>query len=158
MNTKHRSASREKRRYAADPMAMYRVLNRLQEFTEEEQKLLTNPLRAAFERLRSGAGDANDWQELASATNIALIRSESVDPLCVETCMRAQDALLRAKDRYQRMKVWGFDGQALQDIPPLLDLHEQFVTLSTPLQMQQAVRETYRRMRSGQVHRIEGQP
>jgi len=151
MKTAHRKASNAKRKYQADPSAIYRLMNKIQPFTPKEQAKLNLPLRVAFECLRTGKGDANDWHNLASACNIALVRSEDVDPLCVETCNRAQAALLRARDRFDRLNVWGFDGDALQDIPPMIDLHEQFVALSTSLQMQQAVRETYRRMSAGQI-------
>lgn len=155
MNTQHRTASRAKRKYAADPMAIFRVFNKLQAFTPDEQHHLGVPLRMAFERLRTGSGNEADWNELAAAANITMVRSEEIDPLCVETARRAQHALLRAKDRYTRLGVMGLDGQALTDIPLMLDLHEQLVELSTPLQMQMAIRESYARMNRGQVQRME---
>lgn len=151
-----KKASMHKRRYIADPSSIYRVMNRIQNFTIEEQNKLANPLRAAFERMRNGVGSAEDWNSLKDAANISMVRSESVDPFCVETCTRAQEALLRAKDRYLRLKSWGFDGPGLLDIMAMLDLHEEFVRLSTPLQMHDAIREVFRRLEKGQVNRIEG--
>jgi hypothetical protein len=58
---------------------------------------------------------------------------------------------MRILDRQHRLGKWGLDSQALQDIPPALDLHEQLLELYTPLQMQQAMAETIRRMKAGQT-------
>ncbi|MGH6627615.1 MAG: hypothetical protein ACRECD_13940 [Burkholderiaceae bacterium] len=155
MKTAHRQASQAKRRWQADPSALSRVMNRLQPFSAPELVQLQTPVRVAFESLRSGRGEEDDFHTLAAVVNVALIRSEAIDPLCVETCERAQQALLRVLERRRRSGLWGFDGPALQDIPPAIELHEQLLALSTPLQMQRAMNETLRRMSAGQVHRLE---
>ncbi len=134
-----------------DPSAIYRVMNRLQPFTDDELRTLALPVRVAFESLRAGRGTEGDFHTLAAAINTALMRSESIDPLCEQTCITAQAALMRVLDRHQRTGLWGLDGLALQDIPLAIDLHEQLLQLSTPLQMQQAMQETLRRMQAGQV-------
>lgn len=149
MNTAHRNQSRAKRSYTADPSAIYRLMNRIQLFTPVELVKLQTPVRVAFESLRTGRGDESDFRTLACIVNVALIRSESIDQLCVETCQRAQDALMSVLARSKRLGKWGLDAAGLQDIPPAMDLHEQLIELSTPLQMQQAMQETLNRMRSG---------
>lgn len=149
MKTAHRSASRAKRTYTADPSAIYRVMNRIQLFNPVELVELQTPVRMAFESLRTGKGEETDFHTLAAAINVSLIRSESIDKLCVETCQRAQYALMSVLARSKRIGKWGLDAAGLQDIPPAIDLHEQLLELSTPLQMQQAMRETLLRMNSG---------
>lgn len=72
-----------------------------------------------------------------------------IDPLCVETAKRAQAGLMRAYDRHTTTGRWGFDGPALQDMPDAIDLYEQMLELSTPMQMQAAMRETINRMNGG---------
>ena len=153
MKTAHRLQSRAKRTYTADPGAIYRLMNRLQLFTPGELVKLQTPVRLAYECLRTGQGQQDDFDTLAGAVNVALVRSESIDQLCVETCQRAQDALMSVLARSKRINKWGLDAAGLQDIPPAMDLHEQLLALSTPLQMQQAMRETLRRMEAG--HGIE---
>ena len=153
MNTAQRQQSRAKRNYAADPSAMYRLLGKIQLFTPVELVKLKTPVRMAFESLRSGKGEETDFHTRAAAVNVSLIRSESIDQLCVETCQRAQDALMSVLARSKRIGKWGLDAAGLQDIPPAMDLHEQLLELSTPHQMQAAMRETLRRMEAG--HGIE---
>jgi hypothetical protein len=149
MNTAQRKQSRVKRSYTSDPSAIYRLMNRFQAFTPVELVTLQTPVRVAFESLRTGRGEEADFHTLAAVVNVALIRSESIDQLCVETCQRAQDALMAVLSRSKRLGKWGLDAAGLQDIPPAMDLHEQLLELSTPHQMQQAMQETLRRMRTG---------
>lgn len=148
MKTAHRQASRAKRR-PADPSSIYRLMNKIQLFTPAELRTLKLPVRLAFESLRTGAGGEGDFHTLAAAVNTAMVRSESIDQLCVETCQRAQGALMLVKSRFDRLGKWGLDATSLQDIPPAIDLHEQLLDMSTPLQMQNAMAETIRRMNAG---------
>lgn len=135
----------------ADARSLPRLMARLEPFTPSELLALQTPVRVAFEALRTGSGTEPDFHTLAAAVNTALIRSEAIDPLCVETCQRAQAALLGMLGRFNRVGKWGVDHHALQDIPPALDLHEQLLELSTPLQMMTAMRETLARMQQGHV-------
>lgn len=150
MNTAHRQQSRAKR-YNADPMSMFKVMNKIQPFRADELTQLSLPVRVAFDCLRTGEGKEVHFHTLAAAINVALIRSETIDQLCVETCQRAQDALMSILARSKRLGKWGLDAAGLQDIPPAIDLHEQLLKLSTPLQLQKAMNEAIQRMRAGQA-------
>ena len=149
MKTKHRTAAQQKRRWMADPLATFRLINKIQPFTEDEMAQVALPARMSYQKIKDGVGSEADFDELAFACNTATVRSESIDALCVETCLIAQRALLRCKDRYLRTGRWGFDGLALQEIPPLLDLHDQLILNSSPLQMNAAFQEQARRIQSG---------
>lgn len=149
MNTAQRNASRAKRRYAADPSAIYRVFGRIQPFTPSEQLRLNLPPRVAYESLRTGPGEEGDFHTLAGAVNVTMVMAESIDPLAEQTATLARDALMRVLQRHQATGRWGFNWQDLRDIPPALELYEQLLQLSTPLQMQAAMAETIRRMDSG---------
>lgn len=134
-----------------DPHALQRTLNRLEPFTAAEQSQLSLPIRTAYERLRTGAGSAQDFHDLAGAINVTMVRCEAIDPLAEVTAIDARDALMRCWQRHLDTGKWGFDGPALQALPPAIDLHEQLLALSTPLQMAQALQETIRRMTAGDV-------
>jgi hypothetical protein len=138
-----------KRKYQADPMSMFKTMNKVEPFSAKELTQLNMPVRMAFDCLRTGEGKEMHFHTLAAAVNVALVRSESIDPLCVETCQRAQDALMSVLARSKRLGKWGLDAAGLQDIPPAIELHEQLLQLSTPLQMQKAMNETIQRMNAG---------
>ena len=152
MKTTHRNAAHAKRKWQADPSSIYRLMNKIQPFTTDELLRLNMPVRVSFESLRTGKGVDEDFHTLAAAINTALVRSESIDDLCVQTCQLAQDALMRCIERHHRLGVWGFDAQALQAIPDAIDLHEQILQLSTPLQMQDAMRRVMERQRQGNIY------
>lgn len=135
----------------ADPFTMHRVMGGIQPFTTDELTALKSPPRVAFESMRRGGGTESDFHTLAAVANNTLVCAESIHPDCVEVAKRAQDALMAILDRQIRLGKWGLDSQALQDLPPVLDLHEQLLDLYTPLQMQQAMAETMRRMAAGQT-------
>ena len=153
MKTKHRSAATAKRahRWQADPRALHKVLARTETLTPGEVQQLALPARVAWESLRGGHGEQGDFDTLAAALNIALVRAEAIDPLCERTCIDAQGALMRTHERYGRTGRWGVDGPALQAIPPALDLHDQMLELSTPAQIEAAGLEVMRRIRAGEV-------
>lgn len=122
-----------------------------QPFSQEACTDINLPVRIAYESLRTGQGHEADFHTLAAAINVALVRGDAV-PECVRVCQEAQAALMRMMERHHRLGVWGMDGMALQEIPPAIDLYEQIVETSTPQQLMEAMRETVRRMRRGDVY------
>lgn len=151
MKTKYRTASQHKRRWQADPLAAFKLINKIEPFSPGELMRLELPIRMSFESLRSGQGVESDFHDLAAAINVAMVRSEQIDPLCEQTALAARDALMRCWHRYQRSGVFGFDGPALAEIEAGIDLHEQLIRLSTPLQMVQALREVIKRGECKQI-------
>lgn len=151
MNTAHRQQAHAKRRYEADPLAVLKCLNKIQPFNAAELMRLELPIRMSFEALKNCSGSESDFHDLAAAINTTLVRSEAVDPLCEQTAIAARDALMRCWHRHERTGVWGFDGPALAEIDAGLDLHEQLIRNSTPLQMADALREVIRRGRCKEI-------
>ena len=145
MNTAHRTASNGKHRYQADPMAMFKTINKIEPFNASELLRLELPIRMAFEALRTGRGTESDFHDLCAAINTTMVRSEAVDPLCEQTAIAARDALMRCWHRHQRTGVWGFDGPALLEVDAGISLYEQLVRNSTPVQMIEALREVMAR-------------
>lgn len=151
MKTQHRNASHAKRRWQADPSSIYRLMNKLQLFTPDEQHRLTNPVRLAFEKLRTGVAIEPDFHVLAASINVTMILAEKIDPLAEQSAVAARDGMLRTWQRYQRTGLLGFDGPALQDLPIAIDLHDQLMAMLTPLQVSEAVQEVNARMQAGEV-------
>ena len=151
MKTKHRRASHAKRKWQADPLAMFKTINKLVLYTDDEMLRITMPIRLSFEKLRSGHGAESDFHELAAAVNSTLIRGEQIDPLCEHTAIAARDALMRCWHRFERTGRWGFDGPALLEVEAGIDLHEQMCKLSSPLQMMNSMKTVIKRGSSGEV-------
>ena len=135
----------------ANPASLPQLMGLLQPFTASELLQLQTPPRVAFESLRNGRGTECDFHMLAGVANNTMVCGEKIHPDCVAAAQQAQDALMRVLERFTRLGKWGLDSDALQSIPPVLDLHEQLLELYTPLQMQDAMRETIRRMDAGET-------
>lgn len=141
MNTAQRIASRQKRKYVADPASIFKVMNKLQPFTPAELLQLELPIRVSFEALRTGQGTERDWSDIVAAINTTIIRSRDIDPQCEQVAGAASEALVRMWHRAQSTGRWGFDGPGISKVAMGIDLHEQLCRLSTPAQMLDAMRQ-----------------
>ena len=140
---------------AASPFSFHKALGNVQPFTDSELIELQAPPRVAFESLVRGSGTEHDFSTLACIANNTLICAESIHPDCVEVAKLAQEALMIILARHARLGKWGVCSRSMQDIPPVIDLHEQLLTLYTPVQMRTAMAETTRRMKAGQILAVE---
>ncbi len=64
MRTAQRKASHQKRRYQADPSSIYRLMAKVQPFTESERVALALPVRIAFDAIKSGQAQRDDFDTL----------------------------------------------------------------------------------------------
>lgn len=80
-----------------------------------------------------------------------MVRAESISPTCVQAAIAARDALQRTLTRYHSTGRVGFDGPAIADVAVGIELHEQILRLSTPVQMADALREVMRRVAEQQT-------
>jgi len=158
MKTAHRTASHAKRRWQKDYTAAFRLLGMAKPY--EPGRLVREHIecRISYERLRDGGADENDFDLVAHVLNSALVRAEQIDELLVETIKLGQDAMVRMKDRYLRGLRFGFDAAGLRDVPAALDAWEAMADASSPLQLQHAIKEAYRRMTGGATLSLEDQP
>lgn len=151
MKTVHRTASHAKRRYKADPLSIYKLMSKLQPFTPDELVKLELPIRISYESMKSGKGTLSDYEDLALAVNVALVRAESISPLAEAMVLKACYALLRVSDRFKRIGHWGFDGQAIDEVLCAVEFHEELLRNSTPQQMIDAIREVRHRIELEEV-------
>jgi len=155
MKTAHRKAAHHKRRWQADPVAAMRLLNMAK--PNEPGKLVNEHIecRVALDRLRDGSAAEQDFDLVAHILNAALVRAEEIDKLLVGIIKLGQAAMVRAKDRRLRGLRFGFDAAGLRDVPAALDAWEAMADASSPLQLQGAIKEAYRRMSGGAVLTLE---
>lgn len=144
MKTAHRNQAHAKRRYMADPFAMWKVVARTTGFNQDEQVQCALPVRLAWDALRSGTAIGDDIAVLSDVIAICIVASERMDALVQETCEAGRIALAEVADRYTRVKRWGVDAKALRDIPPIVDLYEELLRNATGGQMEQWLGEVKR--------------
>lgn len=154
MNSAHRSASQAKRRYQADPHAIFRVLGRVQPFTPDEQAQLNLPVFLALDSIAHGKGTEADFHTIAAAVNVAMVCAEKIDPLVEKTCTDARDALMRVYSRQMKHGTWAFDGPGYLAVKEAADVYQQLTSLLTGGQLKDAMQECVSRMEAGEVMEV----
>lgn len=135
-----------RRRYHADPLAMFRVIGGASNFTASEQLAIQMPVRAAYDNILRGPGCEDDFHTLASAVNIALVAAEKIDPLVTHSVLLARDALNRTHARHKALGRWGFDGPAIAQVVQAIEIYEQLTELMTAKQLQDTMAVCIERM------------
>ena len=145
MNTAHRTASHAKRRYA-DPGSWIKVIagNRQQPEWNADQIMVK--IRTAFELLKTGHATDADFDRVAGALNIGLLRAELIDPLAERTMADGIQAMYGCAGIKERHGKYGFTGPGLLAVTDAINLYEDILRLSTPRQMLDAQDAAYRRM------------
>ena len=125
------------RMFAADgPMVL---LNNSSPYEQEEISRDLIRIRCAFERIRDGEADTEDFNRVSTAINLAKIRALEISELLADVIERGQDAMTRCQERYRKTGRWGFDGPGLQEVVISLEAHEEILSKSSPNQMTRAM-------------------
>ena len=111
--------------------------------TYENDNLDTPLLKnyAAFDALKKGDGNAEQYDYLAAAINVSLIRAQDISPALVEQLQPAQEAMAECARRMQQHGKSGFTGPEIQHVALAIEAHEQILRHSTPIQMWRALRK-----------------
>lgn len=159
MNRAQRRASKGKSKMmkhvcVRDKLAGLRLLDHSRPYEPGEMAGEHIKTREAFERLRTGCGNEEDFDRCSMILNIGLLRAEEIDASLVQAIQAGQMAFVRMKDRYLRGLGFGFDADGLRDAPAALDAYEAITDASSPQQMKIAIRGAYARITSGQLLEI----
>ena len=123
-----------------------KVLDGLQEQPIENYQTIMGMTRLAFERLKLGTATAADFNRVACAFNVGLVRAEAIDFRAVEVMTAGAEALTECDRIQQRHRKYGFTGPGLLAAGDAMNLCEDIVRLSPPVLMEAAVEEVARRM------------
>lgn len=129
-----------------DSLAHDKAVAKITPFTNDEIMQLSIPSRIAFDLIKSGKAEENDFHTLAGAVNVSLVIAEKINNEAIDAVKLGRDALVRCWNRFQKTGLVRFDGPALMDVPIVLDMHEQMLALCTPLQITDAAQEVMKRI------------
>lgn len=112
--------------------------------------------RAAFDAMRSGRGDEEQWGTVVFTLNMALLLCEAgYGPEWETLLSTALEGAFRAKLRADKTNKWGFDGPALSAIAEALEVHEAQLAAARQADILAARDEMKRRIDAGIVLRAE---
>lgn len=134
-----------------DPLAIYRLTGRNAAFTEAEQAEVMVTTRKSFQAMIDRTATREDFDQLATAVNVAMVAGEKIDQQVVEVSKLGVEAMCRVLERHNKTGQWGLDGLAKAEIADALDIYEQMMALMTGGQAHDAMVEVMRRMQAGHV-------
>ncbi len=155
MNRTQRRAAQHKRtmrnpaRWQADPTTALALIAHRTPMAGEHAAACSNEVRLAWHHLCHGSGTTAHFDAVATAMNVCLVRAETIGADAVEVAIRAQGAMVAMQQRYLRCARLGPDADALAHVPIALDLYDQLLQLSSPLQMRNALAESLDRIAAG---------
>ena len=135
----------------ANPTAAFAAIAARTPMGQNDFAHCNTEVRTAWYHLCNGTGTTDHFDAVATAMNICLVRSESIGDDAVEVAIRAQAAMVGMQQRFHRCARLGPDADALAHVPYGLDLYDQLLQLSSPLQLQAALTETMHRIANGDV-------
>ena len=128
-----------RRRWAPDPLASLRLLDRARPFDEGDTTEQHIKTRACFERLADGTADNDDFDRVAMAINLAKVRALEIDRGLADLLEAGQAAMTSVRKRQERWNKWEVLPAERSAIVEALDAHEAITDASSPLQMYEAL-------------------
>ena len=138
MNTAQRQQSHGKRKFTADPGAWLRTIAGNRDQPEDNADAIMLKIRTAYELLKGGHATDADFDRVAAAINVGLLRAERIDPLCEQTMNEGVEAVYGCAGLHERHGKYGFTGLGLLAMNDAIDLYESILRGSTPNMMEQA--------------------
>ena len=128
-----------RRRWAPDPLASLRLLDRARPFDAGDTAEQHIKTRACFERLVDGTADNEDFNRMAIALNLAKVRALEIDRGLADLLEAGREAMTAVRKRQERWDKWEVLPAERTAIVESLDAHEAITDASSPLQMYEAL-------------------
>ena len=128
-----------RRRWAPDPLASLRLLDRARPFDAGDTTEQHIKTRACFERLADGTADNEDFDRVAMALNLAKVRALEIDMGLADLLTEGQNAMTAVRKRQERWDKWDVLPAERTAIVEALDAHEAITDAISPLQMHEAL-------------------
>jgi len=128
-----------RRRWAPDPLASLRLLDRARPFDAGDTTEQHIKTRACFERLADGTADNDDFDRVAIALNLAKVRALEIDMGLADLLTEGQNAMTAVRKRHEKWAKWEVLPAERTAIVESLDAHEAITDASSPLQMHEAL-------------------
>ena len=119
-------------------LAPIALLNDCRPFREGEVDLDIVRVRGAYERLKDGTADEDDFLLAGLAINMAKVRAMEISEYLADEIEKAQDAMNRCRERFLKHGRFGFDGEGLQAMEYAIEAHDEILVNSSRKQMQDA--------------------
>ena len=130
----------------------HEAFTKRQTLDDDQQTDLSVAYRLAFQQMVSGHADEENWCVVVLSLNIALVLAEwGIGEEYIDRINGALEGAFRAKIRAGRTGKWGFDGEAIQAIKDVFEIHEEQLKLASKHEITSSLQEVHRRADAGHV-------
>lgn len=143
--------TREIMRHRVNPRYWQERIDWSRPFDESETLDILLRARTALGDMMAGGATRQMGEYLSMVINTAIVRAESISEELVQEIMPGADAMVRALARFHAGKSLTLDAEGRKALPAAIDAYEAILQASSPLQMDGALREAYRRITGGKV-------
>lgn len=103
----------------------------------------------AIDAMTKGMGTPHDWRWIADFLNIAeTMAKNGIGPEVLEHCEKAQEALLEAKQRYDKTGKMGLSGAGIRAVKDLWEYHDLQRTSVARSEYEKMIQKTMNNIRS----------
>lgn len=103
----------------------------------------------AIDAMTKGMGTPHDWRWIADVLNIAeTMAKNGIGPEVLEHCEKAQEALLEAKQRYDKTGKMGLSGAGIRAVKDLWGYHDLQRTSVARSEYEKMIQKTMNNIRS----------
>ena len=148
---KFKRANRNRNDTRSAPTGGLGIIPLAQQYSDDEFRRLSINARLAWHKLSNGLGTQDDFDMLAACLNVAAVMAADIDELVLDVLDRGMTTLVAMKERYTRLGRFGADAEALQAMPHALDVHDEIIKHSTPMQTVTALRTAMKMVEQGAV-------
>lgn len=116
---------------------------------DELDRLLAREL-SSLDDFTHGRASLQQWHDLASVVNLCeTLAHEGVGPEALESCAKAQDALIDSAKRFTKIQRFGLTGEGIQALRDVIEFHDLQRSSIPRSQYEKAIRLTTARVKSG---------
>ena len=148
---KQRAGNKPRRHGYGDPFAQFRLMRKLQPFTQSELLKLNLTPRMAWQAMRTGQSNDNAAALSRPSSTPHSSAARPSTPTWSASANRPSRRSGASSNATCRPAPAPLTHQDIEDIEPVIDLHEQLLELSTPLEMERALLEVLRRAAAGET-------
>lgn len=148
---KFKRSNRDRNHVRSAPTGGLGIIPMAQQYSDDEFRRLSLNARLAWHKLANGMGTQDDFDMLATCLNVAAVMAADIDELALDVLDRGMTAMVAMKERYMRLGRFGADADALQAMPHALNVHDEIIKNSTPLQTVTALRTSMKMVEQGTV-------
>lgn len=122
------------------------VLNKIKPLDPNLQVDLALPIRISVDAFLESRAVEDDWHNVALVSNVCLVLSEHLGGDIEAEVKKAQEAILRVRDRFRKCGSLTLDADGRQRFVYIADLYEELIKVVVPVTIRDALNEVNRRI------------